>query len=278
MKKAKLSGIYYKAAPTLLVKQIEDAFLSDIGPGELPSSSKEENVKGLITPFYEYDMSLPCAAWSYKKLAESKTPSVVIIVGQGKEAGIGQEPFETLFGIARVNQQIAKKIIAKGNISHKEKIFEQDEFIESQLPILQYIYKEDLKILPIIVDEKTNYRELAADIKEVFLEEDLSFKVIVPTNFTKHGRNYSYLPFSVDVNKKVYDLDKQAVEIIAKGDPKKYLDFIGEHMLNTDNYLGVVFAMILLKPKHVLLEQYYTTADVNNDFKNFVSFGSIILK
>ncbi|MFT4311218.1 MAG: AmmeMemoRadiSam system protein B [Candidatus Woesearchaeota archaeon] len=282
MKKNKLSGIYFKSAPTLLEKQIYDSFYSRIGPGDMPTLvGEEKNVKGIIVPHYDYEHSAPCSAWAYKSLAESKETDVFIIIGQSqKGSGITTEPFETPLGKVRVNQKLALKLTQKKNIKENNPLFEDDEFIESQLPFLQFLYGKNktISILPILIDENIKYRELVTDLKESLIDLGLKAKIIVPTRFTSHGRNYNYLPFSTDVNKKVYELDKGAINKILAGDYKEFLNYVEENDMNTNNFLGIVFALLFIKPKKALLEQYYTTADVDKDFKNFVSFASITLE
>lgn len=278
MKKNKLSGVYYKAAPTLLNKQLEGAFLHDKGPGELPGKVGRGKVKGLIVPFEEYDVSGPCSAWAYKALAEAKKPDVVVIVGQVESGAYScMESFETPFGIARVDQKLVRKL---KNVKIDESLFDSDIFVESQLPFLQFLFGRGrtISFVPLLVGPDAGIRELVVDLKEVLLDEGKEGVVIAPTNFTKHGPNYSYLPFSDGINKKVYEHDGGALDLIKKGDVKKYLEYYHGHGMNTDNYLGVIFALLFAKPTKALLEQYYTSADVNGDVKNLVSFASIVLK
>ncbi len=285
MKKANLSGVYYNAIQMNLDKQLEEAFTGKKGPGELPvkfSGKQEDIIKGIIVPKYKYDVAGYCAAWAYKALAESEIPDVVIIVGQVKEgAGITMESWETPYGLVRVDQALARALISKGTISENNELFDNDEQIESQLPFLQFVFKsnkEALKILPILVSHDVQMKKLAVDIKEVLLELGKKAVVIIPTNFTYYGPEYNYIPFSQEPNKKVYELDKGAIDLISEDKPVEFLQYVDEKVMNLDNFLGITFALLLLKPKKVLLEQYYTTADLNDDDKNFISFAGIVLK
>jgi AmmeMemoRadiSam system protein B len=283
MRKSKLSGIYYSAAPTLISNQIKDAFMHEQGPGDLPAKpNNKTHIKGAVVPLFSYDISGPCAAWAYKLIAEEKKPDVFIIIGQStEESGIGLEPYDTPYGIVRVDQGLARDLINKGNIKHKEPIFDKDEFIESQLPFLQYTCSkqlETLKILPILVSHDVELKKLAVDIKETLLETNKTATIIVATNFTSYGANHSYIPFEKDAHKKVYELDQGAIDLIQQNKPLEYLKYIDERGMNTNNYLGITLLMLILKPRKSLLEQYYTTADLNHDVKNFISFASIVFK
>ncbi len=286
MRKAKLSGIYYHGVSMLLDKQINEAFTGKKGPGELPikfSGKKEDIIKGIIAPMYSYDKAGYCAAWAYKALAESEIPDVVIVVGQSKTtSGITLESWETPYGLVRVDQALGRALISKGTISENNELFDEDEQIESQLPMLQFIFKgnnpEALKILPILLSNDVPMKQLAVDVKESLLELGKNAVIIVPTNFTKYGPNHNYVPFSQDPHKKVYELDKGAMDLIQEDKPVDFLKYVDEHVMNMENYVGIAFALVLMKPKKVTLEQYYTTAELDDDFKNFVSFAGLVLK
>lgn len=279
MRNSRLTGIFFKEAPTLLVRQLDEFFEHPKGPGSTPGDRTKKELFGAIVPFYKYEDSGPCAAWAYKEIAESQEPDVTIIFGQSEEgSGLSLEPYQTPLGMVRVNQKLARKILEKGNIKENDGVFDHDDFIESQLPFLQYVHGTDttIKILPVMLNSELKLKELAVDIKEALLELGLKAHFIVPTNFTKHGALFQYLPFSNEVNKKVYALDEEGFSHITKNDFDGYLEFVHKHSLNTDNVLGLTMIM-LLKPSSYKIEQYYTTADLEGKDKNVVSFASIIL-
>jgi AmmeMemoRadiSam system protein B len=286
MRKAKLSGIYYHSVSMLLDKQITEAFTGKKGPGELPvkfSGKKEDIIKGIIVPMYGYDKAGYCAAWAYKALAESEIPDVVIIVGQSKTtSGITLESWETPYGLVRVDQAFGRALISKGNISENNELFNDDDQVESQLPFLQFVFRgtnpEALKILPLLLSNDVQMKQLAIDIKEALMELGKKAVILAPTNFTRYGPDHNYVPFSENPHKRVYDLDKGAIELISEDKPVDFLKYVDDHVMNMENYAGIAFALVLEKPKKVTLEQYYTTAELDDDFKNFVSFAAIVLK
>jgi len=283
MRKSKLSGIYFHAAPTLIDQQLNEAYLHEKGPGALPVKPGKENVKGIIVPQHKYDLAGPCMAWAYKALAESHIPDIIIIIGQSttSEAGVTTEPYETPYGILRVDQKFAQDLVKRGNIKENNSLFDDDEEIESQLPFLQFSLKsniEKIKILPILITPETKMKELAVDIKEILMDSKKKAAIIVPSNFTSYGRNYGYVPFSEDELNKVAELDKGAIELIQNNKPTDFLGYVEQHGMNMKNYLGIVMAMLITKSHKVLLEQYYTTADLNGDHKNFTSFAALVIK
>lgn len=285
MRKPNLTGIYFHAAHTLIDQQITQAFKHKRGPGDLPvkPGKGEGDVKGIIVPQHKYDLAGPCMAWAYKALAESHVPDVIIIIGQSttSEAGVTIEPYETPYGILRTDQKFIHDLIKRGNIPMNNALFDDDEEIESQLPFVQFTFKsniEKIKLVPILVTPETKLKELAVDIKETLMDSGKKAAIIVPTNFTSFGRNFGYIPFSDDELNKVADLDKGALELIQANKPMDFLAYIEEHAMNIKNYLGVVMALLITKSHKILLEQYYTTADIDGDHKNFTSFAALVIK
>ncbi len=285
MRKPRLTGVYFHAAPTLIDKQLIEAFSSPRGPGDVPvaPANKKDQVRGIIVPKYPYDLAAPCAGWAYKALSETNTPDLILIIGQSKtdQDGFTIEPYETPYGIVRVDQAFARELEKKTSLKQRDALFDEDDTVESQLPLLQFVYKHSktpLKILPILISHKTELKKLAVDIKELLIETGKNAAIVIPTNITSYGRNYNYIPFSEDAHKKVYELDKGALDLISEDKPLEYLKYADEHAMNTQNYLGITLALLILKPKKVLLEQYYTTADMNEDYKNFISFAAVVMK
>lgn len=283
MRKDNLAGLYYQSAPTLINKQLEAAFKHEQGPGETPGkTTKKQDVKGIIVPKYAYDQAGPCAAWAYKALIESKKPDVYILFSQvkGNKTYITNEPFETPYGIVRVDQKINLQIQKSEDIEVNDAAFDDEPHIRSQLPMLQFVTKRDesIKILPVKVGTGVNLKKLSTDLKEAFLDQDKTYQVIMPTNLTRFGRDHSYIPFGENQQEKVRRLDKGMIEAIKTGEAAKVLAYYEKNSMNTENIIALLLTMLFLKPKKVLLEQYYLSSQFKNDPKNFISFASLILK
>ena len=274
--------MYYKSAPTLIDKQLEAAFKHEKGPGETPGKTKNEELQGIIVPRFSYDISGPCAAWAYKALGEAKKPDVYIILSQVDEdvSKVTDEPFQTPYGILRVDQKLNRTLTKKEHIQKDDASFDNDDHIRSQLPLLQYTTKQDesIKILPLQIGTRVKLKKLSVDLKEALLDADKTATVILSTNLTRFGTNHGYIPFSQNPAKQVTNLDKGMIEAVKSKKPENVLKYYENHAMNTENIVALIFLLIFLNPKKILLEQYYHTTSFTNDKKNFISQSSLIIK
>ncbi|MFH1770405.1 MAG: AmmeMemoRadiSam system protein B [archaeon] len=284
MREAKFAGLFYEKAETLLAKQIEECFLDERGPGDLPLSKASDSVKAVIVPHAGYMYSGPCAAWAYKAIAETKMPDIFILLGPSHhsgQSGFSLETYETPLGMVRVDQKFARVLGEKGNLKQNESIHDDEHSLEVQLPFLQYIFKknpEKIKVLPILISDDVNIRSVALDLKEALVETGKKAIFIVSSDFTHFGPNYRYVPFSVDIKKNIYDLDRGAIELIKQNNMEDFLKYIDEKLMTICGALPIATLLKTIKSNKILLEQYYTSGDVVGDYRNSVSYASFVFR
>lgn len=285
MRKANFAGMFYERYEKSLLRQLEACFLDERGPGALPSSKKsEEPLQAIIVPHAGYQYSGPCAAWAYKALAEQEMPDLFILIGpshQHNQSGFSMETYETPLGLLRVKQDFARKLGEKGHLQQNELIHNNEHCLEVQLPFLQFAFKkkiEKINILPILISHDANLSEIAVDIKETLMETGMKAIFIVSSDFTHYGSNYHYVPFSKDIKKNIYDLDRKAIEFIKNYDYQTFLKYVDDNLITICGALPIALLLKLVNKNKVLLEQYYTSGDLLNDYKNSVSYASFLFK
>ncbi len=288
MREARFAGKFYSKGEVALKEQIKNCFEGEMGPGATPiiseSQKKNKLPLAIISPHAGYDFSGACAAWGYKAIGDAPLADVYVILApnhHGLESGITQEPFMTPFGIVRVDQDFARRLLEKGTIKEDSAIHENEHSIEVQLPFLQFSHFERLekiKILPVIVGQDLDLRSFATDIKEVMLDTDKKVVFIVSSDFTHYGRAYHYIPFSQNIQENIAKLDKGAIGLIEKLDAEGLHSYADEHLMTICGLLPIELLLRLIKPKKMLLEQYYTSAVINGDEKNSVSYASIVFE
>ncbi len=279
------AGKYYSKAESVLKENLEEAFKGERGPGALPTFERDDEVKAVIAPHSPYKYAAPCAAWSYKALAESEMPDVYVIIGSNhlsNRSGTTTETFQTPLGLARVDQDLAKSLVRKGNISLDDEIHNEEHTVEVQLPYLQFANEsslEKIKILPILLSESdTDLKQLVLDIKEALVEENKTACYIISSNFTHYGPDYRHVPFSMNVPKQIYDFDDRAITLIRQNKPEEFYNYVEENLSTIDGAFPIRLLMELLKPYEAQLEQYYTTGDITGDYENTVSYGSVVFR
>ena len=279
------AGLFYEDDSKALRNQIVECFESKRGPGALPVKKRTGFVQGAIIPHAGYIYSGPCAAWAYKELAESEMPDLYIIIGPN-HTGLGgsaltTNAFETPLGIVRCDKSFANGLISKGSIAESELPHLEEHSIEVQLPFLQFINEDrinELKILPIVLSSDFDYKKFALDLKETIVETKKRATIIASSDFTHYGRNYSYLPFTTDVQKRIYQLDKKAISFIRKFNDYEFLNYVYETGATICGAIPIATLINSIKKNEAELLQYYTSGDIMGDYKNSVSYASIIFR
>ncbi len=284
IRKPIVAGQFYEADFDQLTKEIEECFRSERGPGDLPISKREKKLKAVIVPHAGYFFSGPAAAWAYKEIAEAQLPDLYIIIGpshQGADTCISIDSFETPLGVVRADQAFGKALAAQAGIKMDPQAHQFEHSVEVQLPFLQYVNRKDierLKILPILVSHATDYAELGRDIARALEENKRKAIIVVSSDFTHYGRNYHYIPFSLDVPKQLYDLDGKAIEYILKQDVQGFMDYVYKTGATICGQVGIGVLLSALRAEKVDLMMYYTSGDVINDYANAVGYASIVFR
>ncbi len=278
------AGLFYESNPKLLQQQIEQAFKDDFGPGALPIKNRTGFVYGAIVPHAGYSYSGPAAAWAYKELGEAKPAETYVILGPNHTgmggSGITTAAFSTPFGVVRTDKKLADYLIRKGTIKEDDLPHMKEHSIEVQLPFLQFINRdvESWKILPVVLSDDVDYKQFATDLKEGIIDLNRDVTVIASSDFTHYGNAYRYIPFSLDVRDNIKKLDEGAIEWIKKRDDEgflKYIENTGATICGAIPIATLLRMMVNRKPDFL---QYYTSGDLINNYRNSVSYASIVFK
>ncbi len=285
MREPTVAGRFYPAAFEDLDKELKDCFYGERGPGELPiSRDNTRRIRAIIVPHAGYQFSGACAAWAYKEIAERHFPKTYILLGfshQGLDSGISIEDWRTPFGMIKTDKDLAIHLKETTGLRIEEKVHADEHSIEVQLPFLQFVNRDvskDQKILPISINHDVDFRSLGTALHEALRGRDVVF--IVSSDFTHYGRSYGYLPFTTDIEKRLNDLDKSAIDLIMSLDVKGFSELLNKTQVTICGFYPILLLMHMLsldeeKPKGRLL-MHYTSGDIVGDHSNSVSYASIL--
>jgi len=288
-RKAMFAGQFYEANAQALEKQIAECFAGKNGPGDLPLSKRTKHIQAIIAPHAGYTFSGQCAAWAYKEIAESEFANLYIILGpnhNSRASAVSMQGYETPSGLVRVDQEFAKALLEKNtDLKVDEEVHAAEHSIEVQLPFLQFATADNmhaLKILPIIIGD-IDYNKLGLDIKETIIESGKKVIIIASSDFTHYGHNYHYIPFSTDVKKSIYEMDRKAIGFIENLDANGFMGFVDETQATICGAFPIAVLLKALGKSKVELIQYYTSADLEAEtlpegkqYKNSVSYAAIV--
>jgi len=289
IRKAVVSGQFYEGTKEALLKQIEECFRHEKGPGMLPGTQRKGKILGAIVPHAGYIYSGPCAAHSYKAIAESEIPNVYVILGPSHmgfhKTCFSLDYWETPLGLVKTNDKLGQ-IMEDNKLELIPLPHNEEHSIEVQIPFLQYITQKQiskLKILPIIVAE-TDWEDMIPMIKksieEFTAEKKKNVIIIASSDFTHYGVNYGYLPFNTNVKENLHNLDKGAIDRIKKMDSKDFLRYCDTTGATICGKYPIAVLIELLKGKSQSAEllQYYASGDILGDYRNAVGYGSMIFR
>ncbi|MEM3136696.1 MAG: AmmeMemoRadiSam system protein B, partial [Candidatus Nitrosotenuis sp.] len=154
---AAVAGMFYPRERNQLIQSIEDSILSDFGVGD---KEHKEKIFGTVCPHAGYMYSGPVATHSFSAIANQDFELAIILGpnhwGMGCEIATMKDcQWESPLGNVEVDSDAARKI------NEISKLIEIDFFshtrehsIEVQVPMLQYFYKKQFKILPIALNNQ----------------------------------------------------------------------------------------------------------------------------
>lgn len=266
-----VAGQFYPSGKEALLKQLEKCFSSAKGKGAL------EKVFGIIAPHAGYVYSGNAAALSYKAIEGCNGKTFVIIAPDHNGICFAptttKEDFETPLGVIKTDNQLVESLLKKCDFL-KEGVI-REHAVEVQLPFLQYLFKTDFKIVPIVIPSPKNYKELGKAIASVCRD----CIVIASSDFTHYGYNYGFMPFEAeDAKEGMKELDSGAVKFIEKLDSEgflKYIEKTGATICGEYAIAAAIESVKAMKAKKAELLGYYTSGDVSGDYSSAVGYAAI---
>jgi hypothetical protein len=284
MRESAFAGLFYEKEPKELNRQITECFTGKMGPGALPIEKRSGTILALLCPHAGYAYSGMCAAWAYKAIAEAELPDAFIIIGTGHTglgSGISLQDWKTPLGTVRTDKELAESIIKKGEIRENEEVHGQEHSVEVQLPFLQFANKSEktkVRIVPIVVSEDIDYKKAGEHIRAAILESKKKVCIIASSDFTHYGYNYGYLPFFDNVKERIKALDIGAIDLIAKDDYEGFLGYIARTGATICGAIPIAVMLRAVAFKKAETLQYYTSGELSGDYKNSVSYASMIFR
>jgi AmmeMemoRadiSam system protein B len=284
-----VAGQFYESDFMRLDKQIEDCYNSKLGPGDLPiKRSDKRNVSAIIAPHAGYQFSGPCAAWAHKEIAEAKFPQNIILLGPNHysdKSALSQEDWKTPFGLIRTDKELVRQIKEATGIPVDEEAHAHEHSLEVQVPMLQFSNKDraqDIRIVPLLLGNDMEYDVLAKKLSDLVKKTNRDITFVISSDFTHYGKNYHYVPFSSDIKERIIGLDKGAIDLIMDLDSDGFRKYVNETGMTICGYLPILVFLAMMehaekRPKPELL-MHYTSGDVLNDFKNSVSYVSMVFR
>ncbi|MEZ0290443.1 MAG: AmmeMemoRadiSam system protein B [Sulfolobales archaeon] len=273
-----VAGSFYDGSRDRLLKRIEWAYTHPLGVGRLPSVSetRDPRVKLFIAPHAGYVYSGPIASHTYYRIASGGRPQTAIIAGPN-HTGMGSlvattlnAVWETPLGSLEVDSEFAREIMRESSYLDDDMTAHYMEHsVEVQLPFLQHLFGEDIKIIPIVImlQRPEVARDLAKAIVSAANKLNRDFIYVASSDWTH------YEPYDT-----AYKKDLQALEYVKKLDLEGFYGYIEK----TDHtvcgpgpvMLFIELARLLSFTKAEVLK-YATSGDVTGEKDAVVGYAAV---
>lgn len=239
---AYLAGKSYPQQPAQLRLFLEEMFMRNGGPAELPITTvvKGDPVRCLIAPHIDFHRGGHSYAHAYLSLSKQRRPEIAFIFGVA-HAGppvpfiLTRKNFETPFGLVETDQKILDELEAVcGFDPYSNEILHRTEHsIEFQVVMLSYLYGTGVKIVPILCgsfsDDTRNpeaHQEIPSFLstcRKIIDSSPASISVISGADLAHVGKRFGD-PFDIDrdVIAKVELRDKEDLQFVLERDPEGF--------------------------------------------------------
>ncbi len=277
-RKPAVAGAFYPSDQSVLIATLKELFSSAV------AGKNSEKIVAVISPHAGYIYSGTVSASAYNQLQTDKPYENIFIIGTSHYATFegasiyGTGHFETPLGQANVNISLCKKLVEDfpDIFKNNPEIHIKEHSLEVQIPFLQYLYKEKLQIIPIIIgaQKRNTILKISQALKPYFGVNNL---FVISTDFS-HYPNYE--------DAKI--VDQSTIDAIVSNSPNLFFDILQDptdHVVpNLATRICGWSSMLMLlnitegQNIKILPIQYMNSGDVPNSNKNrVVGYHAIIV-
>lgn len=190
-----VAGMFYPADPQRNVAELER--MLQAARAAVPG---DHFFAGLV-PHAGWAYSGPVAAKTFAALAESGTPSTVVVLGAVHSWGV-QRPslqargaWDTPLGAIEIDEDLAQEILRLGGkevvdnpLAHSE-----EHSIEVQLPFIKYLFPE-ARIVPLLVPPRENSPAIGEIVARAAAPRRQEVFLVGSSDLTHYGSHYGFAP------------------------------------------------------------------------------------
>lgn len=268
MRHPAVAGQFYEGDAGSLRRQVEACYTAPLGPGRLPELRRgPRNVLGGVAPHAGYMFSGMVAAHLYSRIAEDGFAKSFVIIGpnhtgRGSGMAVTMEDFETPFGVARVDAELAKAI-RKDLVDVDPEAHYFEHSIEVQLPFLQHISK-DFSFVPLCMgfQDFEASKQVGEIIRDAVKGRDAV--VIASSDFSHY-----VTPGTAKAK------DGKALDAIAAMDPERLYETVRDEDMSMCGYGPVMATMVACGSAKAEVLKYATSGDVR-PMREVVGYASVV--
>ncbi|MDO9537699.1 MAG: AmmeMemoRadiSam system protein B [Thermoplasmata archaeon] len=271
MRYASVAGQFYSGTEAALLKELEDCFNHELGPGKVPELNKsgERRIRGIVSPHAGFMYSGPIAAHGFAALAEDGFPDVFVILGPnhhglGSGVAITTHDFETPLGTMQNDKELARKI-RTGIVDDSMLAHRHEHSIEVQLPFIQF-FARDRKFVPVsmLMQDHKSATQVGKSVRDAIGDRDAV--IIASTDFSHY--------ISPEAAK---EKDMLAIDRILDLDTKGLYDTVRKNRITMCGFGPVIAMLEAVQGSEAELLKYANSGDVK-PMAEVVGYASIVVR
>lgn len=199
VRRAAVAGRFYDAEPEHLREMVIQLTEVDEPVGGLPSE-----LLGAVVPHAGYLFSGAVAGRAIRRLFERSEAVTVLLTGAIHTPVLTYGPtldsadaWATPLGVVGVDLELRNRIAGIEGVSTLDMAHESEHSLEVELPLLQHVVGERLKIVPCLVPMNGDAPKWGEAIGEVLKDYDEPVVTLASSDFTHYGPNYRFMPEGV---------------------------------------------------------------------------------
>ncbi|MEG2075434.1 MAG: AmmeMemoRadiSam system protein B [Victivallaceae bacterium] len=268
--KSHLAGSWYASDAAELRREIEKCII------ENPVKVDNE-VNCVILPHAGYAYSLRAAARTLSKVDRTRFKRAVIIAPAHRvyTSQISIEPCAgvvTPFGQIDTDLELLEKIAALPEVAINSGVHRDEHATQIQLPLLQYFFGGDFEVVSLVCGDlsRNELAGFALKLRDLIADDTL---LVISSDFTHFGTSFRFVPFLDNVPARLKQLDFMVFDCIKNNDFDGLLQKVEQSGVTVCGYKPIAIMLAMLPEQiKVDLVEYYTSGDLQGNYKNSVSY------
>ena len=276
MRIPRIAGSWYPNSAEEILKLVES---------EKPTGPALDHPAALIVPHAGYAYSGGVAARAFARLPTNAYDRVIILAPSHRVAmrrTFSVEPavdVSTPFGTVKFSQTLHDRLAALPGARFVAEAHPLEHAVDIELPLVRH-YLPDCEVAAAIVGQwdfaSAVDAQALADFAAAFRRLlDPRTLVVISSDFTHYGRDFSYVPFSDDVRTRLPALDKMMFEKLSANDNRIWAEALRETgaTICGASCLHLLLAALPASARFERLE-YATSGDRTGDWTHVVGYTS----
>ena len=234
---------------------------------------------------------LPHAGWAYSgetawtavRLVKGAKFRRVVLLAPSHRAWIENRlvapeasAVSTPLGEIRIDNDFIDRMALVAPVAKNSKVHLAEHATQIEYPLLQLALGGGFSVVPLIAGSLGG-DQMAMCARALSRMMDAETHLVVSSDFTHYGDDFSYTPFGKgggeDVRRKVAASDDEAFQLIAKGDADSFAAFIKRTGTTICGHVPIELALRAFpKTMSIVRQKYATSSDGDGDYSRFVCY------